>query len=514
MNWQAPDDEGPSDVNGSYNPAYNDVIELEENSDEQFPIRSKRGYSMRIMDPMQTADPLVVEEFSFKMKLPDKTTPSRVELLLSADRQINISSCNDIIKKRGNQDISRSKRRLKKPDRIARRVQISSQKKSFIPSKHKYKLKLGKVGKLFVNNMKDPSLLRVLEEFDHFETWIDRIKRERLQSLGVSAVILLTRRDRTNSGSSSTDLHTAPISSVRNTKAHPIHEGLLARTVQQAKPMKQVHKPRTSLPLQPKVSKLKKKKSDIVPFLDDLSVEPTPKRKCISYDDGLTAKARESLMQRFKILSWRIVSDHEEQVVVVFNECVTLKIKLSLPFHGQVGGLDQWTVTHIDYRIFAMDHNVHSVLRACIDYIIDTYPTCDLLNFLGLLFIIHHDASEFYKQCRERFGSTIKVDNTGLVKIRLVENGSEVVLNIFTDELFIDNSKSIPRKLTAKPERNKNGRQSQYFRVCANANSFLCRGLGDILTATVRFVRATFEMKDVDDTSQAMISREGTYTSL
>ena len=90
------------------------------------------------------------------------------------------------------------------------------------------------------------------------------------------------------------------------------------------------------------------------------------------------------------------MTDHEEEVVVVFNECVTLKIRLSLPRYGE-GSFDQWSVTGIDYRIFAMDNNIHSILRASIDYVIKTYPSSDLVNFLGLLFIIHNDALEFYK---------------------------------------------------------------------------------------------------------------------
>ncbi len=467
---------------------------------------------MRLVDPAQIADSPPVESYSFKMK-PQDNNLVRLELLSRSDYPFNIISSNDIIRKGGFSKEPLEKKRLNKLARISRRENIINKKTLIIP-KHKYKLKLGKVGKLFVNNMKDPSLLRVLEEFDHYENRIDKLKRERIQSLGVSAIILLPRRDGANLGSVCSDPQTAPISTVRNPKPILIAEELLERTVQQAKPLKQVNKPRNSLPLQSKVAKLYKKKSDIVPSYEDISAGPPPKRKCISFDDGLTGKARESLMQRFKILSWRIVSDHEEQVVVVFNECVTLKIKLSLPIHGQVGGLDQWTVTHIDYRIFAMDHNVHSVLRACIDYIIDTYPTCDLLTFLGLLFVIHHDASEFYKQCRERFGPIIKVDNTGLVRIRLIENGSEVTINIFTDELNIDHSKSISRKLTFNTQRKTSSNQRKIFRDYTQGHSLLCHGLNDILTATVRFVRAAFEIRSPKEMSEAMISREGTCTSL
>lgn len=110
----------------------------------------------------------------------------------------------------------------------------------------------------------------------------------------------------------------------------------------------------------------------------------------------------------------------------MFNECVTLDIKLSLvPKAGYP--VEQWTISQIDYRILMLDNNFHALLGACIDFITAEYPTLDLVNFLGLLFIIHHDASEFYRERRDRFTQSIRIDHQDNIKIK--NKGVEISIN-------------------------------------------------------------------------------------
>ena len=237
--------------------------------------------------------------------------------------------------------------------------------------------------------------------------------------------------------------------------------------------------------------RLSKKRSAILGSQDDIG--PVPKRKCISFDDGHRSNSRVSLHQRFKILGWKSLTDHEEEVVVVFNECVTLKIRLSLPRYGE-GSFDQWSVTGIDYRIFAMDNNIHSILRASIDYVIKTYPSSDLVNFLGLLFIIHNDALEFYKQCKNRFGLAIKIDSSGWIKTKLNDNGVEVQMNVFDDSIVIENSQSMPCTIIPPPPR----AAVKFIRSiskegCPISTPFN-RSLLDILASIIRFGKNCFQL--------------------
>lgn len=237
--------------------------------------------------------------------------------------------------------------------------------------------------------------------------------------------------------------------------------------------------------------RLSKKRSAILSNYEETG--PVPKRKCISFDDGHRSNSRVSLNQRFKILGWKSLTDHEEEVVVVFNECVTLKIRLSLPRYGE-GSSDNWSVTGIDYRIFAMDNNIHSILRASIDYVIKTYPSCDLVNFLGLLFIIHNDALEFYKQCRNRFGLAIKVDSCGWIKIKLNENGVEVQMNVFDDSIVIETSQSMPCKINVPVSRAGVKLLRSNSKEGTSISTPFNRALLDILTSTIRFAKNCFEL--------------------
>jgi hypothetical protein len=296
---------------------------------------------------------------------------------------------------------------------------------------HKYRLKQGTPTKLFLKNTQDPGLLDVLDQFDYFERKHNSQKEAKLQKLGIVKLWKLPTLPRQSSPESA-----SPI--LVEKPRHLRKQTTLAEAVACASP--KFRRQRTASALQQPQSpnksksvfrepKLGKKRSEVLETAD-----AKPRRKCISFHNGTGEQVKELLTKKFKILKWKTVSDCEEHVIVIFNECVTIDLQL---LKNEL--TDRWVIGKKDSRIFSSDCNLHALLGACIDYVSEVYPDIDLLGFLGILFIIHNDISGFYKQCRHRFHQ-IRVDRQGLMRLA-GESSVELRVDLFTDDIRIHHTR-------------------------------------------------------------------------
>ena len=304
-----------------------------------------------------------------------------------------------------------------------------------VKTEHKYKLKQGAPSKLFLKNSQDPGLLDVLDQFDYFERKHNTQKEIKLRKLGIVALWKLSNLPKLAT------LEPASPKFVEKTRLLR-KQTTLAEAVACASP--KFKRLRTASTLQDPQSpsksksmlrepKLGKKRSEVLE-----KSEAKPRRKCISFHNGTGDQAKELLTKKFKILNWKTVSDCEEHVIVIFNECVTIDLQL---LKNQL--TDRWVIGKKDSRIFSSDSNLHALLGACIDYVSEEYPDLDLLGFLGILFIIHNDVSGFYKQCKQRF-HPIRVDRLGVMRIS-GEGGVELKVDVFTDEVRTHLDRPEPR---------------------------------------------------------------------
>lgn len=366
--------------------------------------------------------------------------------------------------------------------------------------KHQYLLKYSRVGKLFVNNLGDPGVLKLLNEFNHLESEANRSKLVKLSDLGVG--LLFDNSGLASSTEKQPDITSSDKPYSPSKHAHP------SDMIQSKSLYKQPTFESSDLACKLADAQLRKEKtrkpfgagSFVEPdsatmslasigspggksFTSEMSSFPisrfgggatenelmspttpgprasttkgpltlnkkysiaTPpekshsrKRRCISFDVGGLHEARESVIKRFKILQWRAVCERTEEVVIVFNECVTLKLRISIRDRDWTAGREVWVVEQIEYRIFSGDNNLHSLMSAAIDYIQKSYESLDLLNFLSLLFIIHHDLSRFYRQIRTRIDSAVRIDKKGRAKLKLNEV-LDMTINLFTNEIAIE----------------------------------------------------------------------------
>ncbi len=292
---------------------------------------------------------------------------------------------------------------------------------------HRYKLKQGAPSKLFLKNSRDPGLLDVLDQFDYFERRHNAKKELRLLHPRIDSLWKLAALSRL------LPPEPAPPKPIDKPRLLT-KQSTLADAVASASPKfkRQRTESTHEQPQTPSKSKtgmrelkLGKKRSEVLE-----SAEARPRRKCISFHNGTDEQARELLTNKFKILEWIAVSDCEEHVIVVFNECVTIDLQL---LKNEL--TDCWAIGKKASRIFSSDSNLHALLGTCIDFVSEEYPGLDLLGFLGLLFIIHNDLAGFYKLCKQRFHS-IRVDRQGLMRVS-GESGVELRLDLFTDAIRV-----------------------------------------------------------------------------
>lgn len=367
--------------------------------------------------------------------------------------------------------------------------------------KHQYLLKYSRVGKLFVNNLNDPGVLKLLNEFNHLESEPNKNKLSIISELGVGllfdnsglAICSESHNDITSSDKpvhSSKNAHHSESNSSKGVCKHQTKEGTdLACKLADAQQRKEKNNLRYGTMgsfVEPDSATMslasvgspggKSYSSELSAFPisrfggaateNELMSPTTPgprgngkresltlskkysiatppekshsrKRRCISFDVGTFNETRESVIKRFKILQWRAVCERTEEVVIVFNECVTLKLRISIRDRDWSAGREIWVVEQIEYRIFSGDNNLHSLMSAAIDYIQKSYDSLDLLNFLSLLFIIHHDLSRFYRQIRTRIDPTVRIDKKGRAKLK-INDELEMTINLFTNEISIE----------------------------------------------------------------------------
>ena len=352
---------------------------------------------------------------------PAAATPGPLQQAVLAPADFNLLAVGDSICKR---PVSRGALR----SRFARRAAATQPKPG-----HKYRLKQGAPSKLFLKNSQDPGLLDVLDQFNHFERRHNSLKQARLQHLGVVVLWKLENLPRACAPEPASPRRPEQPGALRR-------QSTLAEAVASASP--KFKRPRHGPSSQPQLCdaesassslrvqrepRLEKKRSEV---LEQAGAGPKPRRKCISFHNGAGEAAKERLSRKFKILRWESVSECEEQVIVVFNECVTIDLQLL-----KNERTERWAVGRTDSRIFSSDCNLHALLGACIDYVSEEYPGLDLLGFLAVLFVVHHDVSGFYKLCRARF-PRIRVDRQGLMRVS-GETGVHLRVDLFTDRIDI-----------------------------------------------------------------------------
>lgn len=397
--------------------------------------------------------------------------------------------------------------------------------------KHQYLLKYARVGKLFVNNLGDPGVLKLLNEFNHLESEANRSKLAKLSELGIG--ILFDNSGLASSSEKQPDITSSdkPASPCKNpfSSGDPQSRRLQKQTTFESSDLAckladaQLRKEKTKKPfgagsfIEPDSATMslasigspggKSFTSEMSGFPisrfggatteNELMSPTTParasmtkgpltlnkkysiatppeksqsrKRRCISFDVGGLNETRESVIKRFKILQWRAVCERTEEVVIVFNECVTLKLRISIRDRDWTAGREVWVVEQIEYRIFSGDNNLHSLMSAAIDYIQKSYESLDLLNFLSLLFIIHHDLSRFYRQIRTRIDPAVRIDKKGRAKLKINEI-SDMTINLFTNEILIEGTTSdnplsliVKKSFSSEQSGTQIGKESQQY---------------------------------------------------
>lgn len=324
----------------------------------------------------------------------------------------------------------------------------------FTPGQSQYILKQGSFGKLFLKDNLDPVLLHIFDEFKYFEPRLELAKtlqRNRLRQkylwgellengklplerlIGFSTVenklknfdSIFTEKQDPASATTDSGKKTTPDSSIFSRTLNSSTQ----YTVTSSTKSKYISNESEEL-VNAKVRRsLCKKRSGIF----ESSIE-RPKRKCISFHIEVDSKAseKELLLKCFKILRWRKMPDGTEDLVVIFNECVTLNIRLATDKDHR------WNIQKIDYKIFSADNNFHSLLSSCIDYVTFNYSQIDLFTFLGLLYVIQNDVFAFYKKCKVRF-ERIKSDRllAGVLRIQAGFH-KDILVNVFTNEIKVE----------------------------------------------------------------------------
>lgn len=398
---------------------------------------------------------------------------------------------------------NRRERRLDRRNAV-KKERMLRQKCLRVP-KHSYKLKQEVVGKLLLKTAKDSTLLNVLKEFDHFEEKINKKMQEKITSLGVGALWLYpysqdhlydqVSRPATMSLAADTNRQISILSSQPKRPSEILVCMNRDSTPDKASTPGVVQIPGSPPPA--KTSYSSGKRTGRRPILDkkmsamfgESDTAAKPKRKCISFDQTLFEQAREKLTRRFEILRWKNLGANQEQAVVVFNECITLEISLSLPVDEHCYS-DKWMVTSIDHRVFSQDGSMHSLMGACISYVRDNYPSADLSRFLGVLYVIHHDCISFYRECKAKFAqkvSSVTVSKKGRLKLKTY-GGIRVVLDLFSHELSLD-FKDAPSLPSIADRPNLLKRRNFNFKNYKRANSLFNRKLIDLVATQIAFAQ-------------------------
>lgn len=313
------------------------------------------------------------------------------------------------------------------------RVKKKDKRKDYAPVQlgtsgvvHKYKLKLSQVGKEFLKKSNDTGLLKVYYQFLTFGENEKVQINLRAKELGIG--ILWLQDDCVSSLASTIPVNESwvAIQEKNNTLADKIEcASPYFKRFKSSSPQK------TSMNLHSSCSVRKVPRFEKNPSFILENDKRLPKRKSISLHGGLAEDTKQLILKKFKILKWEALNNDLESVIVVFNECVTIDLELM-----KDDRMERWLIQKIEHKIFSLDKNLLAILGACIDYVSLNYSNSDLLGFLSILFIVHHDVSELYKKCRRVF-SQIRVDKKGEMRIS-GESGIEVKVDLLSNEVYID----------------------------------------------------------------------------
>lgn len=409
----------------------------------------------------------------------------------------------------------------------SRRLVKRRESKEPMEKLHKYLLKNSKLGRPFLANVGDKSLLKVVDEFEYFQISANKERSRNKMKLGVSSIWIYNLFYVAGSEKGIfSSLQNKPPSQKLQQEPKPLTG--LEDQMSDAKNFKEMSpkaKNQVSLmeinsPLSAKLperkpppfdlqageawkqkKQIKAKKPSVHDFRitlvpEDADVLQSPRRKCTSFDVKDVNVSRENILKRFKILRWVQLSDSKEGLVVIYNECTTLDIVIENINHDE-----NLQISSVHSQIFSNDLNLRSLMSACIEYILHTYsPSCNILAFLSILFLIHYDTVQLYKQCKGLFPDlVIKVDRKGRIKVRVYET-VEVSLDVFSDQIAIEAGGTPPRKTdfasigNLEKRRLKESRafppQRQYAKAQSTAFN---RSLVDALFEVVQFVKIIYK---------------------